>query len=523
MAALTGDPRSATVVAIRNCRLARLERGRLNRLMAAHPELLGRIAHLLARRLGRSGRTIPARKQPSCFTLLPGSADIELPAMAIKLAAALRRFSTVALVDGRSPPAGLDPGIAGWRTRFADSASAIEAQHDVTIFVGGAGTPEWDEMCVRQADMILLCADPAQPPGEALRTIGIPPWANLGLVLCRGDDGRVAARTGDWLDAFPGAVHFNLRPAVPAEFDRIARLLAGRGIGLVLGGGGARGMAHVGVIRALSEAGIPVDRVGGTSQGALVGALLAGGWDEAKSRELLRRFRDGSLTNDYTVPTVSLIAGRKAERALQLHFGDARIEDLPTDYFCVSSNLTTGQAQVHRRGLVWEAVRASVSIPGIFPPFPCGSDLLVDGGVLDNLPIGPMRQRGAIRLIAVNVTPVRGLALRNATPPKWKLRLLRRNGADERPRLPSIFHTLVQAGMLNTISRLDALRQAADLFIEPPVDRFRILDWDRVEEIAEIGYREARQKLETWLREPARTSGVRGSQPELAIPARAAQ
>src|SRR5688572_19642815 len=130
MAALTGDARSATVVAIRNCRLARLDRARLNRLLASHPELLSRITLLLARRLGRSGRIAPARKQASSFTLLQASETIALPAVGAKLAAAMRRFATVAIVDGRSPPPGLDPTEIGWRSRFADAASAIEARHD---------------------------------------------------------------------------------------------------------------------------------------------------------------------------------------------------------------------------------------------------------------------------------------------------------------------------------------------------------------------------------------------------------
>jgi NTE family protein len=500
MAALTGDPRSATVVAIRNCRLARLHRDRLNRLLGSYPELLGCIALLLARRLGQSGRAAPARKPPSCFTLLKASESVALELVVARLGAALERFAKVAVVHPPGGPDGFDLAQPDWQSRFADRASAIEAASDVTLFVGGAQTPEWDAMCVRQADLVLLCGDPAAPPPARERlAAAIPPWANVGLILCRSDR-ESGWRTGEWLDAYPGAVHFNVRLDVPGEFERLARLLAGRGAGVVFGGGGARGMAHIGVIRALNEAGIPVDRVGGTSQGALIGALLAIGWNDRYSNELVRRLRDDNLTNDFTVPVVSLIAGKKAERALEMQFGDRRIEDLPTDFFCVSSSLTTGRLHVHRRGLLWQALRASVSIPGIFPPFAQGGELLVDGGVLDNLPIAPMRQRGTIQVIAVNVTPLRGLTTRPSPPPKWRhLSFLGRpREGEDRNRLPSIFQTLVQAGMLNTISRLDALRRQADLFIQPPVDRFRILDWDRADEIAEIGYREARKQLQNW-------------------------
>ncbi len=502
MAALTGDPRSATVVAIRNCRLARLGRGSLDRLLRLHPELLGRISLLLARRLGQTGKAGYVRTAASCFTLLRASASIDLDAVAEKLGAALRQFAKMTVIDVRCLPPQLNVAGTNWQSQFADWANAIETQHEITLFVGSEHAPDWNAMCVRQADMVLLCCDAGEAPH--LHGSGgdpIPPWSNVGLVVCQAGHPEGPKRTAAWLDAFRGAVHFNVRLSVAADFARLARLISGRGVGVVLSGGGARGVAHVGVVRALSAAGVAIDRVGGTSQGALVAAACAAGWDHEQILDMFRSFRGDNPTSDFTVPTVSLIAGRKAERALRRQFGERLIEDLPVDFFCVSASLTTGQTKVHRRGCLWEALRASISIPGIFPPFPLGGELLVDGGVLDNLPIGPLRARGAISVIASNVTPVRGLAARPAASPRrtWFRNKARRD--DERQdhyRLPSIFQTLVHAGALNTISRLDTLRRAADLFIEPPVEGFRIFDWERVEEIAEIGYRHARQCLEAW-------------------------
>jgi NTE family protein len=250
-------------------------------------------------------------------------------------------------------------------------------------------------------------------------------------------------------------------------------------------------------VKALAEAGIAIDRVGGTSQGALIGATCAIGWDHEQMLEVFGRFRRDNPTNDLTVPTVSLIAGRKAERLLQAQFGERRIEDLLVDYFCISSSLTTGHVHIHRRGLLREALRASISIPGIFPPVARDGEFLVDGGVLDNLPIGPMRERGAIRVIAVNVTVARGVTPRAAEPKRGFFRRKPR-GEEPRYRLPSIVQTLMSAGSLGTVAKLDALRHAADLFIEPPVDAFRTLDWDRIEEIVELGYRHARECLRRW-------------------------
>jgi len=489
MAALTGDIRSATVVAIRNCRLARLRRDGLEHILRDHPQFLAPIAVLLARRLGESSRAGQVRKAASCLTLIPGSAGADAGAVAAKLGAALGRFGKVAVAAAADAPAVAE---------FADWAAKLEAAHDFVLFVGGGTAPGWAGLCARQADMVLVCADPREAPPAAARS-AIPDWASVGLVLCRTDE--APAHTGEWLDAFPGAVHFNVRLAVPGDCERLARLVSGRGIGLVLGGGGARGMAHIGVIRALAEAGIPIDRIGGTSQGALVAATFANGWSDAEMLAVFGRFRDNNPTSDFTVPRVALIAGRKAERALQAQFGARRIEDLPVDFFCVSSSLTTGHVCVHRRGLLREALRATISIPGIFPPVARDGELLVDGGVLDNLPIGPMRQRGEIKVIAVNLTFARGLAPRPGRAAKrrfpfgWGAR-----AAKPGYRLPGIVQTLMHAGTLNTVGRLDSLRRAADLFIEPKVEGFRLLDWERVEDIAEIGYRSAREALAAWNR-----------------------
>jgi NTE family protein len=498
MAALTGDARSATVTAIRNCRLARLKRDAFERMLAAHPQLLAPFVVLLARRLGaaRPGQT---RKAASCLTLLAGCDGLDVAAVAARLGAALERLGKVAVVRVAELESGAHPEHGAAAADFAEWAHRLEQAHDFVLFAVGGEAAEWARLCMRQADLVLVCADPARTPSaRETRAAALPAWANVGLVLC-GADGAVP-RTQDWLDAFPGAVHFNVRLAAAADFERLARLVSGRGVGLVLGGGGARGMAHIGVIRALAEAGIPIDRIGGTSQGALVAATYAIGWDHRRMLEEFGRFRQDNPTNDFTVPTVSLIAGKKAERALKSRFGERRIEDLPVDFFCVSSSLTSGQPFVHRRGLLREALRATISIPGIFPPVPREGELLVDGGVLDNLPIGPMRQRGEIRVIAVNVTFARGLAPRRAPPPKRAHFLPWGRAKPDEPhyRLPTIVQTLMQAGTLGTIARLDALRHAADLFVEPPVSEFRTLDWERVADIAELGYRAAREALAKW-------------------------
>src|SRR5205085_1247357 len=155
-----------------------------------------------------------------------------------------------------------------------------------------------------------------------------------------------------------------------------------------------RGFAHIGVLRALDEAGIPVDAIGGTSMGAFVGAQRAWGMDWRAMRDFNARcWNELKPLNDYTLPMVSLLAGTSFLREMKRFFGDARIEDLPLDYFCVSSNLTRGEAVTHARGRLWFWMCASMCIPGVAPPLVDEGSLYVDGGVLDNVPLDAMRAR----------------------------------------------------------------------------------------------------------------------------------
>nr|MDQ4041578.1 patatin-like phospholipase family protein [Actinomycetota bacterium] len=240
--------------------------------------------------------------------------------------------------------------------------------------------------------------------------------------------------------------------------------------GVVLSGGGARGLAHVGVLAALEESGIAVDRVGGCSMGALIGAQFALGRSPAEIRE---RSRDELVRRnplgDYTVPRVALTRGRRGRAMLDRLFGDARIEDMPRDFFCVSSDLVAGTLNVHRSGRVADAVAASVALPGIVPPVRLGERLLVDGGVLDNLPVAEMAATGEGPVIAVDVTarfdPAAQAGIRETL-----LRTLTRGSSDTAA----------------------AAQAHADVVIEPDVQGIGLLDFARLDELVARGRAAAR-------------------------------
>src|SRR6202035_4079754 len=193
-----------------------------------------------------------------------------------------------------------------------------------------------------------------------------------------------------WLEGSPVALHHHVGDA--ADLGRLARLITRRGGRLVLSGGGARGFAHLGIIRALREARVPIDFVGGSSIGSIIAAGVAVGWSDDEMRLRYRRsFVDTNPVNDYTFPFVALTRGRKVSRLLQREYGDILIEDLRRPFFCVSANLSTGRALEHRDGRLADALRASVAIPGVLPPVFHGDDVLVDGATINNLPVDVMQ------------------------------------------------------------------------------------------------------------------------------------
>jgi predicted acylesterase/phospholipase RssA len=231
---------------------------------------------------------------------------------------------------------------------------------------------------------------------------------------------------------------------------RLARLLTGRGIGLTLSGGGARGLAHIGVVKALRQANIAIDAVGGTSLGAILGAGVAMEWTHDELVDRFRRaFVDTNPLNDYTLPLMSLVSGRKVTRLLRGEFGELQIEDLPLPFYCVSSNLTTGRLAVHRTGSLWRWLRASVAIPGVLPPIFHQGDVHVDGGAMNNLPVDVMREVGRGPIIGVDVGADRAFTADFDdvdVPGLWKAMAWFRS----KKKRVNIFQILWRAGMVNS-------------------------------------------------------------------------
>jgi NTE family protein len=458
-----------------------LSAGTFERVLLGHPEAILRLARLTVQRLDERNAGHKRVMTPRTLAIVPLDASVDLAEQAGHFVAALSRFGRTDLVSGRAA------------THSPQWFHERESKNDFVVYAADAADTPWTRTCLRQADVVLLAAgagpDTARWPGLQWQE-GSMRRAELLLLHERGYAPGSAAR---WSAAFPGMPVHHVRSG--ADYGRVVRLLTGRAVGLVLSGGGARGFAHLGVVRALREHGVPIDLVGGTSMGGILAAGVASDWsDEELAMRFRRSFVDTNPLSDFTLPLVSLVSGRKVGMLLKREFGDIDIEDLPLPFFCVSSNLTTGRIAVHEHGTLWRWLRASVAIPGVLPPVFQGGEVYVDGGAMNNLPVDVMRAKGRGPVIGVDCGMDRAFTTdleATELPPFWNLFV----GRKGRKR-PNILQILWRAGMVNSTTATLERRMQSDLLVTPALESLDLLDWKGFERALDIGYRDACRRLE---------------------------
>ena len=515
---LTEGPRTATVVAVRDSLLARLSRESFDRLVTAHPQAMVRQFAAPVIKVLQDQARRPHRPQEDVATIavVPIDARVPIAPFAAQLAEALAVSGATLHLNGpRLEQALAMRGIA--QARSGDTASIgivgwlneQEASHRYVVYEGDPEASAWTERCLRQADRVLLVGDAAgQPERGAIERALLPEdgtftGAKRVLVLLHAKDTARPSGTRRWLDARRLDAHYHVRRDDPADMARLARLLTGRGVGVVLSGGGAPGFAHVGGVRALREAGVPIDLIGGVSQGGLVACQLAMGWDHdtimAKNRAAIRhRF-------DYTFPITALMAGGEMTDVVQEMFGDAQLEDMWIPCFCVTTNLSRAARMVHDRGPVWKYTRATTSIPGLLPPVIDGGEMLVDGGLLTHLPTDVMRERGDCGLVfACDAASPTGPTRHEQPPPYesilsgWKV-LRRKLTPFVAPlKVPTIAQIMMRMAVFNAAQHGQAARDAADFCMRLDLRRYGLLQFEALEEIVEAGYWSAKTTVETW-------------------------
>jgi NTE family protein len=487
MSLLSGESsHSAILVALRDTELLRLGPKAFDGLLTRYPRVMLNLLKIVVRRLRDTTRHPTQQMRPKTFAVVPMQEGLQADPT-------IRRIAE-ALIGMGAKSAVLDSMVAEETTEWFNR---FEAEHDIVFYKGDTPDSTWTHFCLRQADRILYLAraDEKVPlhPFER-RTFKVQSAAPELLLIHRGGDSphRMPKHIELRRDLF--GTHHHVREGNADDVKRLARFVAGRAINIVLAGGGARGFAHLGVLQALKEAGVPFDYVAGTSMGGIIAAGLAMEWgiEELKAR-VHHAFVENNPLSDFTLPLIALFRGAKVSRLLRHHFGDTRIEDLAKPYFCVSADLTTGRDHVHRSGPLWRALRASVALPGILPPVTQDGHLLVDGGVMNNLPVDIVAQEARGPIVAVDVTGEIDL---RATDPLYGERSWWRLVWDRMRGSPSIISILMRAGTVGSSAQRRLVRDQADLLFEPPLEGIGMRDWKSFDRAVEQGYVHALLEIE---------------------------
>ncbi|CAG8440911.1 17315_t:CDS:2 [Dentiscutata heterogama] len=563
---ISGTPRPHTLHAIRDTELARMPKTLFNALAIRHPEITLQISRIIASRTRLQQDRDYNRKNAATefgenntnlktVCILPVNENVPVTEFAEKLKSALVRSGETATLLNQSsvvPVLGKHVFTQMGRLKLISWLAEQEEESRIVLYLADGGlSSSWTQTCIRQADCILLVGsgDEEATIGEyESLLIGTKTTARKELVLLHAERHCAPGTTRQWLKnrpwihayhhvqmTMPKPTILAKRPrrnalesfirdqlllyttkrsptthnGIRSDFSRLARRLCGKSVGLVLGGGGARGISHIGVIKALEEAGVPVDMVGGTSIGSFIGGLYAResdsvsilGRSKAFSSRMCSKWRQ---VFDLTYPLTAWFTGHQFNRGIWKCFSDTLIEDFWLSYFCVTTNITWSRMEVHKSGYAWRYVRASMSLSSFLPPLCDNGNLLVDGGYLDNLPVSVMKSMGANTIIAVDV------ASHEDTSPVyygdslsgWWVILNRFNPFNRQTKIPTMADIQSRLAYVSSVKTLEEAKLIPGcLYMQLPVQQYGTLEFNKFAEIYEVGYKAGKEILKEWKEE----------------------
>ena len=495
-------PRSAAATATRDSTLARLSEEAFETLTGRYPKLMLQVFRKILTRVMRPNLSAPEAGMIAVAVLSP-NADVDMvrsisreieshgPTLFLDREQVSRFFNRRGVVDA-------DAGTAE-QARHDELLHEADVTHRWVVLETDPTLTTWSRRALRSADRVVLVTSPFpdEREHELIRafTEAVDTVTDRELWMVQTNQvfiNRPTANKAVIATMHPDRILQHHR-GLPSSTARLGRLASGTATGVALSGGGGRSFAQIGALRALAEAGHNLDVVTGTSMGSVVASMFALVADPKNLTEHIEEGFRGTNVIDYTLPLVSLTSGKGLTEAIIATVGPILIEELTLPFCCLSTNLTTAQLVEHRRGSVADALRASVSLPGVFPPVVVNGELLVDGGVMENLPVGPLvRDSGVGTVLAVDVAPPNGpgssLAYGSGVSGG---QALRHQVSRNRASYPGIANT-VMSSMLRSSARArnDALADDnVDMYLSVNLRGVKLLDFDAISEIAERGYR----------------------------------
>lgn len=501
---LSSEPRSLTVKTVSECDLIEISSALFKKLCEEFPGILFHIIQPVIARSLNTIKLLQTEKKPENYIFFPAERNLNLANLKNKIGDCIKK-----LPDSKVKMDFVEAG-------FFDPFEKLDQNEDFLYinFINESIDPYSLQKIVVKSKNFYLVADGTKPmkiDGFAQKILDIATAdssVKLNLVLLYPNHMTgFPVHTSEWLEKYNFFLYQHIKEESDADYQRLFRFLNQKPVGLVFGGGGARGVAHLGVLKALIQKKIPIDIVGGTSIGGLVAALYAWtqNYEETENYFLwiLDKCYEVLFLRNLTWPLTSLYSADPVTRATQHLFHDFQIENLWLPFFCISSNLSSRHEAVHNKGLLWEKVRATASTPGLVPPVVMEGDLHVDGGLLNNLPVDVMRYfigpSGII--IASKLSNAEADKKHYRFPPSLTLKdaiLYKSHIGHKDYSFPPLFEILMNSLLLGSSQKEDNNAYAANILINPSLEKYRTLTRKRVDEerLINLGYEETMRILE---------------------------
>ncbi len=502
MTLLTGERRSSTVIAARNSTAIKFTFKSFSSTIEQHPKIGMKFAQILVKRMYKLMNNFSPTRNITVVTLV---IDPDQPAshafIKVLEAKIARQYQIHIVNEARVIQHGFDLTLAD-SPRLVEFLSGLEKTADYVLYVCYNTPSPWTSLCLRQADSIVFTDnEQAENHVASLNNILFKNQLMVPVHLVCLENGKKSILVGKIHPQIKRVHHVST--AHPETIDRFIRLVLGKATCVLLGGGGARSFAHIGILRALQERNRPIDMIGGVSAGAIIAAQFAEGMT---SSEILAYNRNMipvimKTFRAYNLPLISIYSNHLFVKYLREIFGDKKIEELWLNYFCISCNLSVGGFYIHERGLLRDAIYATNAAVPLFPPAVLKGQLLVDGGFISNVPGNIIRPGFNGKMIGIDVSNERELYVNSewdAFPSNLQVLLNRINPFARKMTVPGLVDMMMRAFSMGRRETIKTSRYFFDYFLSVPVSQFNFMAYNKIDDIEAAGYQYAMLEIDKW-------------------------
>ena len=505
MALITGEKRSATIKASKLSRLIYISKKSFDKVMYNNPKALMEVSKALINRLKYKDpkdtlnkniivgivSLINDKNTQNFFTTLNNS---------LKSFGSIENLNEIT-INLDSDKENLD---------FDILLENIISNNDFLILHSvDTNNLKWKKNIIKYSDQVIILGDPVKlnnisnEESEIFDNYSKIKPNKFWLVLNHNEDTIIPSKTKKIISIRNGIKTFHVKNNNSNDIRRLARFITKQTIGLTLGGGGAKGFAHYGIYKAMNELNIPIDVIGGTSAGAIIASQIALGYSLNEIININKKVNALKMFKEYGFPYMSLIKSYKVEQAAKISAGDSDIEDLWIPFFAPATDLTNSKLLVFDKGPLWEAIRSSGALPGIVLPHFMDKNIIVDGGLMNNLPVDIMKNNYGGKIICSSCSLDKSMKTSiTGIPNQFKLLMSKlfdkTNFEKNYHYVPTITDIVFKTSVVASASQIDENINMSDLFLELPTSEFGLTEMNNnsMMKLIDLGYEYSKPKLQ---------------------------